>query len=154
MKITEFRNLIREEVRKVLSEDRYSDIARTIKFNPAKIVKYKVGAGQREGSPVLIKDLKQVIGKALKTIETIEKYGVTFDKAYANIRSIGKSYMGTGSGQTLTYTLFGKDSSGNEIIYDKYEGATAGGGQAFVFVNGKKEQASQYIYELEQNDTK
>ena len=153
MKLTEFKNLIREEIQKVLNEaDRYEKITNMIGFNPKKVKVYKVGSGSRSGMPVDVDALKQVVGKPLTNIEYIERVGkFKFDTAYANIKAQEPSYRQKfynepGSGKTLTYSLFGKDSAGNEFIYDKYEGGTAGGGQALLFVNGKKMQVSQYIY--------
>lgn len=145
MKKLEFRQLIREEIRKVINEDRYDTIKSTLKYDDKKVKPYKVGSGNREGMPVSVDKLKQVIGKPLASIEAIEDTGVNFTKAFVHIRGQFKSYLGTGSGTTMAYSFFGKDSEGNEIIYDKYEGGTAGGGQAFLFINGKKTKASDYI---------
>ncbi len=121
-------------------------VAHICRFDESDVVTYKVGRGSRIGAPVNLNTLKSVIGsKPLSVINDIEKYGsVNFTKAFLNVREIDKSYCGVGSGMTITYTLFGTDGKGNEIIYDKYEGNTAGGGQASVFVNGVKDKASWY----------
>lgn len=115
-------------------------------FDETKVKPYKVGTGNRSGMLVDVKKLKSVLtGSPLRSIEAMEKLGIVFKSAYVNVRPIGKAYTGSGSGMTMTYSLFGTDAQGNDIIYDKYEGNTAGGGQAFVFVNGKKQKASVYL---------
>lgn len=153
MTVSKLKQIIQEEVKKVISEvDRYDTIAKIIKYDPKKVKAYKVGKGTRRGVPVDVTALKRVVGRPLANIEYIERVGkFKFDTAYANIQLQEPSYRQRlydepGSGKTLTYSLFGEDSAGNKFIYDKYEGATAGGGQAFLFVNGKKMQVSQYIY--------
>lgn len=62
--------------------------------------------------------------------------------------------------EVLTYTFFGHDSKGNEVAYDKYESGaasakfsstlpgSAGGGQSYVFVNGKKLTTTNYMGNL------
>ena len=126
------------------------NVAQICKFDEKNVVTYKVGKGTRVGAPVDIDTLKSVIGKKpLSVINDIEKYGpVNFTNAFLNVREIDVNYFGVGSGMTITYTLFGTDGYGNEIVYDKYEGNTAGGGQSFVFVNGVKEKATWYSRQL------
>jgi len=129
--------------------DQYDLIASKLKLG--KQVNYKVGSGNRTGQEVLSgadSVIKLLTGTPLRSIQALQASGITFDKAFVNFREIEKSYMGTGSGRTWTYSLFGKDSSGNEIIYDKYEGGTAGGGQSWVFKNKKKIKASSFVQSL------
>jgi hypothetical protein len=147
MKLSEFRKLIREEISKVLSEASAAEKnAEKLKYNEKRVKSYKVGTGSRHGMPVDVNTLKSVLtGNPKLTIEKLENSGIVFKTAYVEIRPQSKSYLGTGSGMTMTYSLFGTDASGNEIIYDKYEGQTAGGGQSYVFVNGKKQLASAYL---------
>jgi hypothetical protein len=87
-------------------------------------------------------------GSPKRSIDELISSGVKFTKAYVHFRNIGRSYMNSGSGKTWTYSLFGTDPKGNSLIYDKYEGGTAGGGQSWIFVNGKKRKASDYIDKL------
>jgi hypothetical protein len=148
MKLQEFRKLIREEIRRTLKEASPVDKGNQLGFDESKVKSYKVGAGNRAGMPIAVNKLQPVLAKSqANTVEQLQRVGVTFDKAYVNVRPIGKSYRGQGSGMAMSWTMFGTDSEGNEIILDKYEGGTAGGGQLLVFVNGKKTQASFYVQE-------
>lgn len=151
MKLTHFKTLIREEVRKILNEAPKKTAADILKFDSKKLITYPVGKGKRRGMPVDVDLLKKVISKiARKNIETIEDRGVTFTKAYVNMPTQYKYSwdipQGTDGKTILTYSLLGTDQSGNEIIYDKYdaEEGLAGFGQTFVFVNGKKQLARNY----------
>jgi hypothetical protein len=164
MKASEFRALIREEIARALTEISQTEKnTEKLKFDKNKTKSYKVGTGDRKGMPVDVNLLKSVlIGSPKRSIEALENSGIVFDTAFVDIRRIAKSYDKQTSfwdprtgprpesdmTTTMTYSLFGEDANGNEIIYDKYEGRIAGGGQAFLFVNGKKQKASDYIAKL------
>ena len=140
MKITEFRKLIREEVRKVINEAG-ADLVKSLGYSDKKLKDYQVGKGRREGMPVTPDKLKSVLSStAIKNINSLENGGVVFNKAYVSIR---QQY--NPDTESIMWSLIGTDSKGNEIIYDKYEGYTPGFGQTFIFVNGKKEKATEYL---------
>jgi hypothetical protein len=147
MKLSEFKSLIREEVKKILSEGPY-DYDQIKKLLKGKPVSYKVGAGSRTGTPVDVDTIISILSKNVPDIAILQKNGITFTKAFANVTTLEPTSTGYGPQKiapALTFSLIGTDSEGNEIIYDRYEGSTHGGRQIWIFVNGKKQQASEYI---------
>jgi hypothetical protein len=154
MKTSEFRALIREEVSRILNEASY-DYKAIEKLIKGKVSTYKVGAGTRQGANVNVNTLKSIISKNIPDIYILEKNGVTFTKAFVNVKTLEPTYGATfqKKGPALTFSLFGTDVNGNDIVYDRYEGDTVGGRQISIFVNGKKQKASDYIANLDDDST-
>lgn len=159
MKVSEFRSMIREEVRKTLNEypepvpGKKTETAKRLGFSTDKVKTYAIGTGKRRGMPIDPSKLRAELSKqAESNLKLLEKSGITFNDAYVNVTTL--SDWGKPK-EVLTYTFFGTDSKGNEIAYDKYESGavnstpespgTVGGGQSFVFINGKKQNANSYI---------
>lgn len=145
------KKIIKEEIEhnnwKILQESKrdYEKIKKILKYDPKKIKNYKIGRGNRFGVKVNPNDLKKFIGKSpTETISIIEKMGIVFDEAYVDFREL-TNYRTKKVTPTMTYSFFGRDSNGEPFIYDKYEGHSPGGGQAWVFYNKKKRQASEFI---------
>lgn len=165
MKVSEFRSIIREEVKRALREaprepeaGKKTEMAKRLGISVENAQDYKVGRGTRQGVPVDVPALRAEISKtAENNLKALEKSGIVFDSAYAMITTL--SDWGVPK-EVLTYTFFGHDSKGNEVAYDKYESGAAsakfsstlpgsvGGGQSYVFVNGKKLTTTNYMNDL------
>ncbi|NBU98157.1 MAG: hypothetical protein EBS19_08105 [Spirochaetia bacterium] len=140
MKLQEFRNLIREEIAKVLTEDTLADKVKSLGYDASKLQDYKVGKGERSGMPINPSKLKSILtDMSAKNIDSLIDSGVTFKKAFVTLRrqDNGKS--------VIMYSFIGTDANGNEIIFDKYEGYVPGFGQTYVFVNGEKKKSTNYL---------